>query len=345
MRAAVIHAAKDLRLDEREAPTAGPGEVLVRFGAGGICGSDLSYWGKGRVGDFALKEPLVLGHEISGEVIALGDGVSSIAVGQRVAVNPSRPCLHCDYCRAGRGNLCRNMRFFGSAAIFPHVQGAFSETFICRADQAVPVPATMSFAKAALAEPLAVALHGVRRAGELLGKRVVIAGAGPIGMLVALAVRRAGASFIAITDLVDQPLALALVSGVDEAINVGTHPEKLAAYEADKGFFDVALEATGSPQALSSLFKVVRPGGRVVQLGMMPPGEIPVPANMLMAREIDFVGAFRFAEEFYTAVDWLARDLIDVAPVMSAELPMDRLNDAFEIAADRKRAIKVHLHF
>lgn len=345
MRAAVIHAAKDLRIDEREAATAGPGEVLVRFGAGGICGSDLSYWSKGRVGDFALREPLVLGHEISGEVIALGDGVSGLALGQRVAVNPSRPCLHCDYCRAGRGNLCRNMRFFGSAAIFPHVQGAFSETFVCRADQAVPVPATMSFAKAALAEPLAVALHGVRRAGELLGKRVVIAGAGPIGMLVALAVRRAGASFIAITDLVDQPLALALSAGVDETINVGTRPEQLAAFEADKGFFDVALEATGSPLALSSLFRVVRPGGRVVQLGMMPPGEIPLPANLLMAREIDFVGAFRFAEEFHTAVDWLARDLVDVAPVMSAELPMERLSEAFELAADRRRAIKVHLHF
>lgn len=345
MRAAVIHAAKDLRLDEREAPQAGPGEVLVRFGAGGICGSDLSYWGKGRVGDFALQEPLVLGHEISGEVEALGEGVSGLAVGQRVAVNPSRPCLHCDYCRAGRGNLCRNMRFFGSAAIYPHVQGAFSESFVCRADQAVPVPATMSFAKAAMAEPLSVALHGVRRAGELLGKRVVIAGAGPIGMLVALAARRAGAGSITITDLVDAPLALALAAGADEAINVGSQPERLAAYEANKGHFDVALEATGSPQALGSLFRVVRPGGRVVQLGMMPPGDIPVPANMLMAREIDFLGAFRFAEEFHTAVDWLARDLIDVTTVMSAEMPMDALDDAFALAADRRRAIKVHLRF
>lgn len=345
MKAAVIHAAKDLRLDERETPRPAPGEVVVRFGAGGICGSDLSYWGKGRVGDFALREPLVLGHEISGEIEALGEGVSNLAVGQRVAVNPSRPCLHCDYCRAGRSNLCRNMRFFGSAAIYPHVQGGFSEHLVCRADQAIVVPANMPFAKAALAEPLSVAIHGIRRAGDLVGKKVLIAGAGPIGLLLALAARRAGASFVAITDLVDEPLALARQAGVDEAINVATSPEKLAAFGADKGFFDVALEATGSPQALASLFDVVRPGGRVVQLGMMPPGDIPVPANKLMAREIDFVGAFRFASEFQTAVEWLVADLVDVTPVLSAEMPMSRLGEAFELAADRRRAIKVHLHF
>ena len=345
MYAAVIHAARDLRLDERPRPTPGAGEVLVRFGAGGICGSDLSYCSKGRVGDFALREPLVLGHEVSGEIEALGEGVSNLAVGQRVAVNPSRPCLHCDYCRAGRSNLCRNMRFFGSAAMFPHVQGGFAERFVCRADQAVPLPAGMSFAKAALAEPLSVALHGLRRAGDLLGKRVLVTGAGPIGMLIAIAVRHAGASFVAVTDLVDEPLALARAAGADETVNVGTTPERLAAFEAEKGFFDVGFEATGAPPALASLVRAVRPGGRVVQLGMMPPGEVGVLVNMLMAQEIDLVGAFRFAEEFATAVDWLAMDRIDVSPVLSAEMPMGRLGEAFELAADRKRAIKVHLHF
>ncbi len=234
MRAAVIHAAKDLRLDERPEPDLAPGDVLVRFGAGGICGSDLSYWGKGRVGDFALREPLVLGHEVAGEIEALGEGVSGLAIGQRVAVNPSRPCLHCDYCRAGRSNLCRNMRFFGSAAMFPHVQGGFAERFTCRADQAVPVPPDMPLAKAALAEPLSVAIHGLTRAGDLLGKRVLITGAGPIGMLLTLAVRHAGASFVAVTDLVDEPLALARQAGADETINVATSPERLAAFEANK---------------------------------------------------------------------------------------------------------------
>ena len=345
MRAAVLHAAKDLRVEEVPEHELGPGAVRVRFAAGGICGSDLSYYFKGRVGDFALCEPLVLGHEVSGEVECVAADVTGLAPGDRVALNPSRPCLTCDYCRAGRGNLCRHMRFFGSAAIFPHVQGAFSETIVARADQCVKVPHTMPLRVAACAEPLAVAIHAVRRAGDLVGRKILIAGAGPIGILCALAARRAGAAETAITDLVDEPLAVARAVGVDDAINVVREPERLARYEADKGSFDVGFEATGAPQALGSLFKVVRPGGRVVQLGMMPPGDIPVPANVLMAREIDYVGAFRFHEEFATAVEFLARGLIDVGPILSAEFPISRADEAFVIAADRTRSIKVHLHF
>jgi L-idonate 5-dehydrogenase len=345
MRAAVLHAAKDLRVEDLPEREMAPDEVAVRFAAGGICGSDLSYYFKGRVGDFSLREPLVLGHEVAGVIERVGPKVEGLSAGDPVAVNPSRPCRVCDRCREGRSNLCRSMRFFGSAAVFPHVQGAFSETIIARADQCVKVPPSMPLRVAACAEPLAVCLHAVRRAGELLGRKVVIAGAGPIGMLCAMAARLAGASFVAITDLVDEPLALARQAGADETINVSTDPARLSRFEADKGTFDVALEATGAPEALASLFKVVRPGGRVVQIGMMPPGEIPVPVNMLMAREIDFVGAFRFAEEFGTAVECLARGLVDVAPILSEEVPMSRADEAFRLAADRTRAIKVHLRF
>lgn len=343
MLAARIHGAKDLRVETITLRDPEPDEVVVALGAGGICGSDLSYWGKGRVGDFAVKEPMVLGHEVAGTVERVGSAVAGVRPGDRVAVDPSRPCRTCDYCRAGRSNLCRNMRFFGSAAISPHVQGAFSETFLARADQCVPVPATLSMRVAACAEPLAVALHGIRRAGELLGRNVLIAGAGPIGLLCTMAARLAGAARITCTDLADEPLAIAAAIGAAETINVARAPERLQAYEADKGTFDVALEATGSPAALASLFRVVRPGGRVVQLGMMPPGEIPVPANMLMAREIDYVGAFRFGEEFRTAVALLASGRIDVAPILSATMPMQDAEAAFALAADRTRAIKVHL--
>ncbi len=160
-----------------------------------------------------------------------------------------------------------------------------------------------------------------------------------------MAARLAGARRIVCTDLSDAPLAIAREIGATETINVASEPERLAAYEADKGTFDVALEATGAPAALASLFRVVRPGGRVVQLGMMPPGDVPVPANLLMAREIDFVGAFRFHEEYRTAIALLAAGRIDVAPILSAEMPMSRADEAFALAADRSRAIKVHLAF
>ena len=345
MRAAVLHAAKDLRVDEVAEAALEPGEVRVRFAAGGICGSDLSYYFKGRVGDFALHEPLILGHEVAGEVIEVGRDAHGVAAGDRVTINPSRPCLVCDYCRTGRSNLCRQMRFFGSAAVRPHVQGALSETVVARADQCHPVPTHMSWGEAACAEPLAVALHAARRAGDLLGRHVVIAGAGPIGCLVALAVRRAGAARIAITDLVDEPLRIACAIGVDETVNVATAPDALQRYEAAKGHFDVGFEATGAPPALDSLFRVVRPGGRVVQLGMMPPGDIPAPANMLMAQEVDYIGSFRFHEEFGLAVEAIAGGAIDVAPILSAQVPMSRVDEAFQLAADRHRALKVQLVF
>lgn len=345
MLAATIFAAKDLRLDEREAPRPAAGEVLVTLKRGGICGSDLAYYRKGQVGDFALREPLVLGHEVAGQIAALGEGVTDLAVGQRVAVNPSRPCLVCANCRRDRSNLCSNMRFFGSAARFPHVSGAFSEVFICRADQCLPIPDALDYGVAAMAEPLAVALHGIARAGNLVGQRVLITGAGPIGMLVLLAARRAGASFVAITDLMAEPLVLARTLGADVTLDLAADPRALEPFSADGGAFDIALEATGAPSALAGIFTVMRAGGRVVQLGMMPGGSVPAPVNRLMAREIDFVGAFRFSGEFAIGLDYLARGLIDVKPLISQTLPMTQLQQAFELAGDRSQAIKVHLEF
>ena len=203
MLAAVLHGAKDLKLEPVEERPLAADEVRLAFRAGGICGSDLSYYFKGRVGDFALQEPLVLGHEVAGEIVETGAAVTGLKPGDRVAIDPSRPCLTCDYCRCGRGNLCRHMRFFGSAAIFPHVQGAFSEHVVARADQCHVIPDTMPWRVAACAEPLAVCLHAIERAGEILGRSVVIAGAGPIGCLMALAARAKGAGHVTVTDLVD----------------------------------------------------------------------------------------------------------------------------------------------
>jgi L-idonate 5-dehydrogenase len=193
MRAAVLYAPKDLRIEDVADAPLGPREVEVRIEAGGICGSDLHYYFDGGFGTVRLKEPMILGHEIAGLVACVGAEVASIKPGQRVAVNPSRPCGACRYCQEGKQNHCLDMRFYGSAMRFPHVQGGFREVLVCDDTQAVPVPATMSAAKAAFAEPFAVCLHAVNRAGPLLGKRVLVTGAGPIGALTVIAARRAGA--------------------------------------------------------------------------------------------------------------------------------------------------------
>src|ERR1043165_1722424 len=233
MRAAVLHAAKDLRIEAVPAPPLGPCDVEVRIEAGGICGSDLHYYYDGGFGTVRLKEPMLLGHEIAATVARVGPEVASVKAGQRVAVNPSRPCGHCRYCAEGQQQHCLDMRFFGSAMRFPHVQGAFREVLVCDEAQAVPVPATVSAAQAAFAEPFAVCLHAVNRAGPLLGKRVLVAGAGPIGALTVIAARRAGALEIVATDIADAPLAAARKAGADAAIKV-SNPGALACYEADK---------------------------------------------------------------------------------------------------------------
>jgi len=345
MLAAVLHGVRNLKLERLEEGPLAPDEVRLAFRAGGICGSDLSYYFKGRVGDFALQEPLVLGHEVAGEIVETGPEVTALKPGDRVAIDPSRPCLTCDYCRSGRSNLCRHMRFFGSAAIFPHVQGAFCEHVVARADQCHLIPDTMPWRVAACAEPLAVCLHAIERAGEILGRTVLITGAGPIGCLAVLADRAKGAEHITVTDLVDAPLEVARACGADEVVNVRDAPDRLDVYKAGKGHFDVGIEATGAVPALATLFDVVRAGGTIVQVGMLPPGEVPVPANQLMAREIDYVGAFRFHAEYGRAIRLLAAHRIDVAPILTHDLPLSRAGEAFEIAADRTQSIKVHVHF
>lgn len=191
MKAIVIHAAKDLRVEDSTVEAPGPGEAEIRLAAGGICGSDLHYYNHGGFGTVRLKEPMILGHEVSGHIAALGEGVSDLAVGDLVAVSPSRPCGACEYCLKGLPNHCFNMRFYGSAMPFPHIQGAFRERLVARASQCVKA-AGLSAGEAAMAEPLAVTLHATRRAGEMLGKRVLVTGCGPIGTLSILAARRAG---------------------------------------------------------------------------------------------------------------------------------------------------------
>ncbi|OYW08712.1 MAG: L-idonate 5-dehydrogenase, partial [Rhodospirillales bacterium 12-71-4] len=198
-RAIIIHAAQDLRVEDQEAAAPGPGQVALRIRQGGICGSDLHYYQHGGFGVVRVRQPMVLGHEIAGEVAALGAGVAGLAVGDRVAVNPSLPCGTCRYCLAGQAQHCLDMRFYGSAMRMPHVHGGFRQHLVCEARQAVQLPADMDLRRAAFAEPLSVCLHAARQAGPMMGARVLITGAGPIGMLCLLVARHAGARQVVMT--------------------------------------------------------------------------------------------------------------------------------------------------
>jgi len=342
MRSAMLFGPKDLRIVETPEPATPPkGMVKLRFGAGGICGSDLSYYGKFKVGDFDVREPIVLGHEVSGEVVEVGEGVTRVKPGDRVAVNPNQPCRVCRTCVAGQGNLCLQMNFYGSAAVYPHIQGVFREYIVCSEIQCFPVPRSLDFRTAAMAEPLAVTMHAVNRAGSLLGKHVLITGCGPIGCLTLMVVRRAGAATVTVTDLSDAALKRALELGADRVVNSATQKDEVEAWYANKGTFDVSIECSGSGPGMNTAILATASGGRVVQVGMM--GDTPVPINRLMSREVDYVGAFRFDREYGWAVADLANGRIDVSALLTHQYTMDKANDAFAVAADRAQSMKVHL--
>ncbi len=342
MKAIVAHAAKDVRIEETSDTAPGPGEVRLRLATGGICGSDLHYYNHGGFGAVRLKEPMILGHEVSAVVEELGAGVTGLEVGQLVAVSPSRPCRSCRYCEAGLHNQCLNMRFYGSAMPFPHIQGAFRESLVADAIQCVAADG-LSAGEAAMAEPLAVTLHATRRAGEMLGKRVLVTGCGPIGVLSILSARRAGAKEIVATDLSDFTLAMAKAAGVDRVINTSDEPEVLAAYSADKGTFDVLYECSGAAAALAGGIAALRPRGVIVQLGLG--GDMSLPMMAITAKELELRGSFRFHEEFATGVELMRKGLIDVKPLITHTVPLSDAISAFEIASDRSRAMKAQITF
>jgi L-idonate 5-dehydrogenase len=343
MRAVVVHAARDLRVETVADAEPRAGEIRVRIAAGGICGSDLHYFRHGGFGVVRLREPMVLGHEIAGVVEEVGVDVRRVKPGDRVAVSPSRPCNHCRYCLEGRQNHCLNMRFYGSAMVFPHVQGAFREALVCDEAQAYVLASDVSLGEAAMAEPLAVCLHAARRAGPMLGKRALVTGSGPIGALAVIAARRAGAAEIVVTDVAEGALAFALKAGADRTINIAASPDGLAPYAVEKGAFDVMFEASGAEAALRGALDVVRPGGVIVQLGLG--GEMNVPMNAIVAREIELRGTFRFHEEFAMAAALIDKGLVNVKSLISATLPFVRATEAFELAMDRSRSMKVQLAF
>ncbi|WEX11843.1 L-idonate 5-dehydrogenase [Chelativorans sp. AA-79] len=342
MRALVAHAAHDLRVEERQTPAdPAAGEVRLRILAGGICGSDLHYYHHGGFGTVRIREPMILGHEASAVVEEVGAGVEELSVGDIVAVNPSKPCGRCEECRRGLRNECLDMVFSGSAMRFPHAQGLFRERMVVPAVQAVRAGAPADPALLALAEPFAVCLHAVKRAGSLLGATVLVSGCGPIGCLTIAAARHAGAGRIIACDVVPEPLRLAERLGADECLDVGTRPAALDACKEGKGRIDVAFDCTGHPQALATAVECLRPRGKLVAVGLGGSLDFPLPS--VVTKELDVVGSFRFDDEFSLAVGLISSGAVDLSGMVTRTFPLEQAKEAFDLAGDRARAMKVQL--
>ena len=338
--AATLFGPEDLRVIEHDLGELAPGFVRIAFGAGGVCGSDMHYFKHARTGDFVVTSPLVLGHEIAGTIAAINGPAPGLKVGDRVAINPSRWCGQCSYCRQDRPNLCEAIYFMGSASKTPHMQGGFSSLFDAIPAQCVKIPDHVPFKAAALGEPLAVCLHAVGRAGDINGKSVLVIGAGPIGLITMLAAKRAGAGRLAVSDIAPAPLAFARRLGAHEAIDVSGGPEALA--EAVKANpVDVVYEASGTPAGVDAAIKSVRRGGTIVQIGNLPGGSFPAPVNMVMSKEIDFQGTFRFGREYFDAIGMIADGSIDILSVVTGQRPLAQAVEAVKLAFDRTQSMKV----
>ncbi|SDS96266.1 L-idonate 5-dehydrogenase [Pseudarthrobacter equi] len=327
MKAVVVHGANDLRIDERPEPVAGPGEVVLDVEWGGICGSDLSYWRHGASGTAALKSPLVLGHEVAGRIAQLGAGVENLEIGQPVTVHPAE--LVGDGVMpgrlSGRTNLYPQIRYFGSAAFDPHTDGGFSERKVAKAFQVRPLPDGVDTLRGALAEPLAVAMHAVSRAGNLEGRDILVNGAGPIGSLVIAAAKYAGARHIIATDINDASLRIAKAMGADDVLNVSGN-----ALPAD---VELVFEATGIPAVLGGVLRATARGGTIVQVGNLPGTAAAAALGDLVTREITWIGSYRFVDEITDALHAMANGL-DVSPVITHKFGIDDAAEAMRTAVD-----------
>jgi L-idonate 5-dehydrogenase len=311
VKAVVVHGANDLRVDDLPDPVPREGEVLVAMEWGGICGSDISYWRNGASGTAVLKRPLVLGHEVAGHIAGVGRGVSGLSVGQSVTVHPAT---------ASGG-------YFGSAAFDPHTDGGFSELRVVRAEQIRALPSNVDTEHGALAEPLAVAMHAVNRAGDVLGRDVLVNGAGPIGSLVVAAAKHAGAATVTAADVADAPLQIAKAMGADVVINAGAGEE----LPVD---VDLVFEASGAAAALGAVLHATARGGRVVQVGNLPGTAVPASLGDLVTREISWIGSYRFVDEITDAVAAMDNGL-DVTPLITHRYPINEAAQAITVAADR----------
>ena len=342
MQALYAHGPKDLRLSGAPVETLGPKQVRIKMARGGICGSDMHYFNHGGFGNVKLREPMILGHEVSGYVAEVGGSVRGLNPGDLVAISPSRPCAACEQCLRGLPNQCLNMRFYGSAMPFPHIQGAFRESLIADASQCIKADG-LNPAEAAMAEPLAVCLHAMAQAGTVLGKRVLVTGCGPIGVLIILAARRAGAAEIIATDITDTALERAKSAGADVVLNTMLTPEALAPYTSNKGTIDIGIECSGAEPALRAMIGALRPRATLVQLGLS--GDMTLPMMQITAKELTIKGSFRFHSEFAQAVAFMQNGLIDVASLVTHSYPLAQFQEAFDTANDRSKAMKVQLDF
>lgn len=324
-RSAVLRGEGDVVVEDRPVPEPGPGEVLVEVGAVGICGSDVHYYEHGRIGPFVVEAPMVIGHEAAGTVVAVGEGVDPARVGELVALEPGVPCRHCEQCLAGRYNLCPDIVFFAT----PPVDGAITRLVTLDAEFAFPAPEGLDAEQAAMAEPVSVGVWACRKAGVVAGDRVLVTGAGPIGLLAGQVARAFGATKVSITDVSDFRLGVATELGLD-------------AHRADQPLtdeYDVLLECSGAPVAVKTGLAALARAGRAVLVGMGP-DEVPIDVPLVQSRELSVTGTFRYARTYPLALQLIASGAVDVRRLITHHFGLEETEAALTASRREPESIK-----
>jgi len=323
--AAVMTAIDTIELQDRPDPVAGPGEAVVAIETVGVCGSDVAYYHYGKVGPFVVEGDIILGHETAGTVVAIGAGVENVAVGDRVAIEPSTPCRDCVQCMAGRYHLCPDLEFLAT----PPYDGALVQRLAIQARNLFVLPESMSFEEGALVEPLSVGLWGCQRAGLRPGDRVLVTGAGPVGLLAAESAKALGAASVTVTDISDARLAL--------AARHGFATERSDAPGADS--FDVLLECSGAPGVLADGLARLAPAGRAAVIGVSKVNA-ELPLHTLNWNELTISLVSRYQNTWPLAIALISSGRIDLDGVHTHSFPLDRAADALVVGATDRDAVK-----
>ena len=336
MKAAVLHKAMDLRIEERPEPVIGPYEVLIGVRAVGVCGSDVHCYHKGSIGIHPVSQPMILGHECAGDVVSVGGAVERLKVGDRVVTEPALPCGHCKACHEGRYNLCPGIRCMGT----PPTDGCFCEYIAWPERFTFAIPLSLSYEEAAMMEPLAVAIHSVDMAGLRVHATVAIQGAASVGLLTLAVAKRSGAGRTFIIDRIPERLEFARRLGAAEAISFGEcDPVKLVREETGGAGAEVVFEASGSPPALKQATELAGPGGTIVVIGIYPEDIVPFNTGGARRKEITVKFVRRYRHVFPRAIEMAASGAIDLKPFVTHQFPLGRIAEALELARECREGV------
>jgi L-iditol 2-dehydrogenase len=338
MRAAVLHGVNDLRVEQvPRAQITRPDQALVRIGSVGICGSDVHYFNRGRIGDYIVTQPMILGHEAAGEVVEVGSEVTRLQVGDRVAIEPGCPDGTCAFCREGRYNLCPNVIFLATP---PH-DGAFADYLAWPAEYLYKLPDSLSLDEGAMLEPLSVGLFAVWRAGVRPGDSVAIFGAGPIGLTTLQCALAAGAATAIVVDVVETRLEIARKMGATATLGVSVENQSQIMDLTGGSGVHVAFECAGAVPAMQAAIRVTRSGGVVQLVGMPAEQEPTVPLYDIIGRELRVQGLFRYANTYPAAIALAAEGRVDLRSLVTKSFSLDEVPQAFPwVQEHREEVIK-----